>query len=209
MVSESKSVFLFGYSGHAYVIIESLLDLGVEIKGYFDFKVAQKNPYSIRYFGYEKEVDVKSIIGNDLVFPSIGSNLIRAQLIDFFDECQLKQFVVIDPSANVSRTVSIKPSSYIGKNVIVNAQAEIGKGVILNSGCIIEHECKLSDYTHIAPGSVLCGNVYIGKDSLLGANCVVRQNVSICENVIIGAGSVVTSDIKERGVWVGNKLRKL
>lgn len=208
-MSDSKSVFLFGYSGHAYVIIESLLDAGYQVKGYFDFKEAEKNPYGLKYLGYEGEVDVKSIVGDDLVFPSIGDNLIRKKVITLFDKYQLNQFVAVDPSANVSRTAFINPSTYIGKNVMVNAQTKIGKGLILNTGCIIEHECQLSDFVHIAPGAVLCGNVSVGNDSFIGANSVVRQNVEIGEKIVIGAGSVVVSDVKENGVWVGNKLKKL
>lgn len=208
-MSESRSVFLFGYSGHAYVIIESLLDAGYKISGYFDFKEDEKNPYGLNYFGYEHEVDVKSIVGNNLVFPSIGDNSIRKQVIGLFEKFQLNQFVAIDPKASVSKTSFIKPSTYIGKNVMVNAQTKIGKGVILNTSCIIEHECQLSDYVHIAPGAVLCGNVSVGEDSFVGANSVVRQNIMIRERIVIGAGSVVTSDINESGVWVGNKLRKL
>lgn len=208
-MSDPKAVFLFGYSGHAFVIIESLFDAGYRINGYFDFRPAENNPYCLEYFGYEREVDVNSIVRNDFVFPSVGDNFIRKNLQALFEEKQLNQFVIADVSANVSRTALIHPSTYIGKNVTVNAQAEIGKGVILNTGCIIEHECKISDHVHIAPGSVLCGNVSVGEGSFVGANSVVRQNVSIGTNIIIGAGSVVTSNLEESGVWVGNKLRKL
>lgn len=208
-MSETRSVFLFGYSGHSYVIIESLLDAGYAIKGYFDFQRPERNPYDLEYFGYEGEVDVKTIVGNDLVFPSIGENPTRKKLIGFFEHYELHQFVAIDPSAQVSKTASFDYSTYIGKNVVVNAQSEIGKGVILNTSCIVEHECVVSDYVHIAPGAVLTGNVYVGTESFVGANSVVRQNVRITAENVIGAGSVVLSDVEEKGVWVGNKLRKL
>ncbi|OOG68943.1 acetyltransferase [Algoriphagus sp. A40] len=208
-MSGSKSVFLFGYSGHAYVIIESLLDAGFHVRGYFDFQEAERNPYNLEYFGFESEVDLKRIVGNGLVFPSIGENLVRKKLIKLFENLGLTQFVVYDPSANVSRTAKVNSSTYIGKNVTVNAQCEIGKGVILNTSCIIEHDCKVSNCVHIAPGAVLCGNVSVGEDSFIGANSVVRQNVKIYETNVIGAGSVVTSDVNESGVWIGNKLRKL
>jgi len=208
-VSESKSVFLFGYSGHAYVIIESLLDAGYLVKGFFDLKMAKRNPYKLEYLGFESEVDVKAIVGNDLVFPSVGENFIRKKLIELFDNLGLNQFVAIDPTANVSNSAKLNSSTYIGKNVIVNAQCEIGKGVILNTSCIVEHECRVSDYAHIAPGAVLCGNVSVGEESFVGANSVIRQNTTINEGIIIGAGSVVTSNVKEKGIWVGNKLRKL
>jgi sugar O-acyltransferase (sialic acid O-acetyltransferase NeuD family) len=208
-VSEFKSVFIFGYSGHAFVVIESLLDAGFKIEGYFDFKPAESNPYCLNYLGYERDTDVKAIVGNNLVFPSIGDNSIRKRLIAFFEELQLNEFVAIDPSAKVSRTAFVNQSTYIGKNVIVNAQVEVGKGVILNSGSIVEHESKISDFVHIAPGAVLCGNVTVGLSSFVGANAVVKQNIGLRENIIIGAGSVVTSDVTEIGTWVGNKLRKL
>jgi UDP-N-acetylbacillosamine N-acetyltransferase len=208
-VSGSKSVFLFGYSGHSYVVIESLLNAGYLIKGYFDLHVAKFNPYGLEYFGYEKDVDVKAIVGIDLVFPSVGENQIRKKLVSFFEQYELNQFTIIDMSANVSRTANLKSSTYIGKNVIVNALSEIGQGVILNSSCIIEHESRISDFVHIAPGSVLCGNTSVGENCFIGANSVIRQNVTVVPDNIIGAGSVVISDIREKGIWVGNKLRKL
>lgn len=208
-MSGSKSVFLFGYSGHAYVVIESLLDAGYVIKGYFDLQKAERNPYDLDYLGFEGDVDVKTIVGSDLVFPSVGENFIRKKLISLFENLVLKQFAAIDPSAKISKTAKLNFSTYIGKNVTVNAQSEIGKGVILNTSCIVEHECKISDFVHIAPGAVLCGNVSVGEDSFIGANSVVRQNVTINEGIIIGAGSVVTANVKEKGVWFGNKLKKL
>ena len=54
----SKSIYSFGYSGHAYVVIETALALGYEIKGYFDITEAVVNPYQIPYMGFENEVDL-------------------------------------------------------------------------------------------------------------------------------------------------------
>ena len=148
---ESKSVFLFGYSGHAFVIIESLLDAGYLIEGYFDLKQVKNNPYSLRYLGSENSLNVKSTVGDCLVFPAIGDNFIRQKLLLLFEKLSLKQFIVIDPSANISKSATIGYSTYIGKNVVVNAQSNIGNGVILNTNCIVEHECYIDDLAHIAP----------------------------------------------------------
>lgn len=208
-MSPSRPVFLFGYSGHSYVIIESLLDAGYNIQGYFDYHKAEKNPYQLEYLGFEGKADLKQIIGDNLVFPSVGDNSVRRKLIEFFDNLGLSQFIAIDPSANISKTAKIQNSTYVGKNVVVNAQAEIGKGVILNTGCIVEHECRISDFVHVAPGCVLCGNVGVEEGCFLGANSVVKQNIHIIRDNFIGAGSVVTRHLEEKGVWAGNKLRKL
>jgi UDP-N-acetylbacillosamine N-acetyltransferase len=208
-VSGSKKVFLFGYSGHAYVIIESFLADGYIIAGYFDYYESPTNPYQIPFYGFEGKVDVRSIVKSDFVFPSVGDNAIRANLISFFENHHLKQCVLIDPSASVSKSSSIGQSTYVGVHATINAQSQIGKGVIINTNAIIEHECEVQDFSHIAPSAVLCGNVRIGESTFVGANTVVRNNVSICSNVILGAGSVAVKSIEEKGIWVGNPLKKL
>jgi sugar O-acyltransferase (sialic acid O-acetyltransferase NeuD family) len=208
-VSESKQVFILGYSGHAYVVIESLLDAGYSIAGYFDYQEASKNPYHLSYLGFEGNEDVKSIVQNHLVFPAVGENSIREKLVHLFDTLELQQFVAIDPSAQVSKTAQVGTSSYIGKNVAINAQAIIGRGAIINTQATVEHECIVEDFVHIAPNAVLCGNVHVGKKSFLGANTVVRQNTNIIADVVVGSGSVVVKSIEEKGIWVGNPVKKI
>lgn len=208
-MSEAKRVFLFGYSGHAYVIIESFIAAGFTIAGYFDNHEAKTNPYQIPYFGFEGSVDVPSIVKSDFVFPSVGDNTIRAKLVMFFEKYHLKQCVLIDPSAKVSYSPSIGLSTYVGVNSIINAQSQIGKGVIINTAAIIEHECIVQDFSHIAPAAVLCGNVIVGKGTFIGANAVVKNNTSICSDVILGAGSVAVKSIEEKGILVGNPSIKL
>ena len=208
-MSESKNVFLFGYSGHAYVIIESFVAAGYTIAGYFDRHEAPANPYQIPYIGFEGHVDVKSIVKSDLVFPSVGDNAIRTKLVSFFEKHHLKQCVLIDPTAKVSKNASIGLSTYVGVHVIINAQSQIGKGAIINTGAVIEHECQVQDFSHIAPAAILCGNVSIGEGSFIGANAVVRNNTSICSDVILGAGSVVVKSIEDKGIWVGNPSKKI
>src|SRR5690606_39391805 len=94
-------------------------------------------------------------------------------------------------------TVKIGHGNVIGANVIVNALSTIGDYCIITNGGIIEHECKLEDAVHIAPGAVLAGNVRVGSNTFVGANSVVKQGVSIGKNVIIGAGSTVIRDIPD------------
>lgn len=191
------------------MIIESLLDAGYDIKGYFDFRKAERNPYQLDYLGFEGNADLKVLIGENLVFPTVGDNRIRRKLIEVFDNLGFSQFAAIDSTANVSQTAKIQNSTYIGKNVLVNALAEIGNGVILNTGCIIEHECMIGNGTHIAPGAVLAGNVHIGDNTFVGANSVIKQGVKIGADVIIGAGTVILNNIGDKSKIVGNPGREL
>ena len=208
-MSDPKKVFLFGYSGHAYVIIESFIAGGFSIAGYFDYHEAAINPYQLPYFGFEGQVDVQSIVKSDFVFPSVGDNGIRSKLVSFFEKHHLNQCILIDPSARVSKNARIGLSTYIGVHAIVNAKSHIGKGAIINTAAVVEHECEIQDFCHIAPAAVLCGNVRIGEATFIGAHSVVRNNTNICSDVVLGAGSVVVKSIEEKGIWVGNPSKNI
>lgn len=206
-MSKEKQILLFGYSGHSYVLIELLSRLNLKIKGYFDIEEKILNPYDLKYFGNEKLTNLESLVGDNYVFPSIGNNLLRKKIVEQFLTYSFHQILLTDPLSNISNSVSIGLSSYIGPNVCVNAQSVIGNGVILNTNCVIEHECSVGDYTHIAPSSTLCGNVSIGSNCFIGANTVVRENIHICDDVTIGAGSVVVKSINEPGIYFGNPAK--
>jgi hypothetical protein len=61
-VSESKkSIYLVGYSGHAFVVIEAINKKKYKIEGYFDLQEVAQNPYKISYFGTE-DSDLFSIL---------------------------------------------------------------------------------------------------------------------------------------------------
>ncbi|MFU7517972.1 serine acetyltransferase, partial [Clostridium sp. HCS.1] len=36
---------------------------------------------------------------------------------------------------------------------------------IVNSGAIVEHDCKIGDFVHVAPGVTMSGSVAIGSDT--------------------------------------------
>ena len=204
---ESKKVFIFGYSGHSYVVIESLINAGYTIIGYFDHQEALVNPYKIPYFGYEESTNLKELIEGNLVFPTVGENGVRQKLITLFEKFELNQFVAVDPKANISNSTLIGPSTYIGKNACVNAQSKIGKGVIINTNAIVEHDCIIDNFVHLGPSSVLCGNVRIGERTLIGAGSTIKQNIEISSNVLLGAGSVVVKPILKQGVYFGNPAK--
>lgn len=206
-MQDSKSVYIFGYSGHAYVLVECMLDLGYTILGYFDKQEAVANPYNIKYLGFEKEVDLKLIVKDDFVFPTVGENFIREELLKIYDDKKLKQFALIDKTAIVSKTAQIGVSTYIGKNVCVNALSKIGNGVILNTNSVIEHECEIDDAAHIAPSATLAGNVKVGRGSFIGAGSVCKQNIIIGQNSILGAGSVLVKNLPSLQTWKGNPAK--
>ncbi|WP_405224943.1 acetyltransferase [Dokdonia sp. Asnod1-B02] len=205
----SNKIYIFGYSGHSYVVIDSLEKASREVVGYFDKFKANSNPLNIEYKGDETLVNLESIVEGNLVFPAVGDNGIREKIIQLFEKYKLKQTVIIDPNALVSTKSIIGNSSFVASGAIVNSFTKIGRGCIINSGSIVEHDCTLGDYVHVAPGAVLTGSVSLGNSVFVGANAVINPGVVIGDNVIIGSGSVILRDIPKNTKWVGNPAKQI
>lgn len=199
-------LILIGYSGHAYVCADNALLNNYDIVGYCDTEEKRVNPFQLDYLGKEKEY--LSSERDGVLFVSIGSNNLRETIMKRFPD---KVFVnLIHPRSIVSQKASLEPDANIlvGAGVMVNPLAKIAKGVILNTACVVEHECVIDEYAHIAPGAVLAGNVKIGKRTFVGANAVIKQGVVVGNDVIIGAGAVVIKDVPDGVTIVGNPARR-
>ena len=88
-----------------------------------------------------------------------------------------------------------------------NSNSSIEKKYIVNTGAIIEHDCKIGDYCHIAPGVHISGAVEIDKLSFIGIGTAIIQGIKIGKNVTIGAGSVVIKNIPDNVIAVGNPAK--
>lgn len=203
-------MILIGYSGHSYVINGILNSLGLKVTGYCDNEEKKFNPLSLKYFYQEtSETGIKALTQEDF-FIAVGNNSIRKNIYNNLAIRNLLPVNVIHPSALIDYTVEVASHGVmIAPNVTINAMARVGIGAICNTYSVIEHECIISDFAHIAPGAVLCGNVFVGENSFVGAKSVVRENIRIGKNVIIGAGSVVVKDIPDNVKVAGNPARML
>ncbi|WP_107040038.1 acetyltransferase [Brumimicrobium mesophilum] len=205
MNSQNKIAFI-GYSGHAYVCIETAFQMVYDILGYFDLEKVKRNPYDLDYLGKEEEFEKY----NAALFCSIGNNHTREKVFNIISAKKENAFTsLIHPRAIVSKSATIGTNTLISARAVVNALAVIETGCIINSGAIIEHESVVKAFAHIAPGAVLSGNVTIGERSFIGAAAVIKQGVTIGNDVIVGAGAVVLEDIPDNYTIVGNPAKKL
>lgn len=198
-----NKINIIGYSGHAYICIETASLNDIIVKGYFDLNRKKENPYNLNYLGEEQNVS-----SHHKVFICIADNVIRERIFKGLSKLDFN-INLIHPKSIISNTANIGFQTLICSGAIVNSQAKIGNGCIVNTGAIIEHESIIGDFSHIAPGAVLCGNVQIGKGSFIGSNSVIKQGVKIGHNVIVGAGSVVINDILDNKKVVGNPSKTI
>lgn len=198
-----KKIAILGYSGHAFVVIETAKLLGLAIEFYCESSLKDFNPYNLKLLGDERNAafnwneDVDFLLG-------IGENKLREKTANLVLSHSKKIINIIHPQSFVSNSVQIGNGVFANANVSVNALSVIGNNCILNTGCIVEHECVIGNNVHIAPGAVLAGNVQIGDRTFIGANSVVKQGVKIGADVIIGAGTVVLNDVPDGVTIYGN-----
>jgi len=204
-----KKIVLLGYSGHAYVVGDSLLKKKISITHYTEKSEVNFNPFDLNFLGNESS-DTFLGWGKNYAFAlCIGDNKLRTKSGELILLKEEELINVIDINSSVSTFLEIGQGNFIAKNVSVNAFCKIGNFCIINTGSIIEHECVIDNGVHIAPGAVLAGNVSVGENSFIGANSVIKQGVCIGKNVIVGAGTVVLKDIEDNNIIVGNPGRKI
>lgn len=196
----TKNIGIIGYSGHSFVCIEIAQLNKMKIMGYFEQNEKILNPFNFAYLGDEVNAT------NELdLFIGIGDNKIRERIFNKLHSLNKSlNCTLIHPNSIISRSCNIGYSSILAAGVIVNALSKIDIGCIINSGSIIEHECHIKQFAHIAPGSVLAGNVIVGERSFIGANVTIKQGVNIGNDVIVGAGTVVLNDVPNNCTIVGN-----
>ena len=140
---------------------------------------------------------------------SIGEPSLRIKLFKMLETIGFEIPNIIDSTAIVSNQVKVERGIFIGKNVVVNVGTSIKDGSIINTGSTIEHDCIINQFCHIAPGTVLCGEVEVGENTHVGAGSVIKQQIKIGSDTIIGMGSVVLNDISDNIVAYGNPCKEV
>lgn len=193
-------MLLYGFGGHGRVLADALEDLTAPVKGVFDDNSQLDCPYP--FFGFYQpkiEPDVPILLG-------IGDNATRRELA-----CKVKHVPgrLIHPSACFSNNASIGEGTVVLHKSIIQTGVLAGKHCIINSGAIVEHDCRLMDFVHLAPGAVLCGMVSIGEGSLIGAGAIILPGLQVGKNCVVGAGAVVNRSVPDGARVAGNPARVL
>lgn len=116
---------------------------------------------------------------------------------------------LIHPSAIVMDDVEIGEGSIVTAGCILTCNIRMGKHAHLNLHTTVGHDCSIGDYFTTAPGVHISGECILGHCVYFGTNASVRQGIRIADETTIGMGGVVVKNIDDRGVYIGNPLKKL
>lgn len=202
-MNNKKRLIIIGASGHGRVVADI-----AKKSGYEDIVFLDNDPALTSCSGYPVlgKDDMVSQLQGDL-FIAVGNGNIRKKLME-------REFgrvfpVLVHPSAVVADDVKIEAGSVVMAGAVINPGAKIGRGVIINTCASVDHDCVISDHSHISVGAHVAGTVEIGACTWIGAGATVSNNVYVCGNCMIGAGAVVIKNVEEPGTYVGVPAKKV
>lgn len=199
-------LYIYGAGGHGRVILASAAEMeAVAFQGFIDdaAEPPTKNEAGVLLPSIFETVDRSLAI----VIVGIGDNAVREQVQSQLHRDGLNTVSVIDAKAHVVGELEWGHGIYVGPFAAINVDAEVNEGVIVNTAAVVEHDCHIDAFAHIAPNATLCGGVEVGKRTLVGAGAVVIPNIKIGDDCVVGAGAVVTKDVPNNATVVGNPAR--
>lgn len=204
-----EDIILLGSGGHAHSVVDSIEQVNqYHVVGFLDVAEKQENSYKgYQVCGTDDDLRDYYLEGVKNAFVAIGymgNNTVRFSLYKRLKEIGFNIPNIIDITAIVADDVVLEDGIFIGKRAVVNTNSVIKRMSIINTGAIIEHDCFLGEYSHLAVGGILCGGVSVGTRTLIGANATVIQNIKIGNDVIVGAGTVIAKDLRDNIVKYGN-----
>ena len=211
-----KNFIIFGYGGHAKVILDCIRVMkNCRVLGFisnkkYDLSFAKQ----IKYLGeiknlnkIIKKVKLKNIVG----IVAIGDNIKRKKVYLEANKInkQFKWGNVIHPAAVISSSATIGSGNMILAGSIICAETKIENHVSINTGSYIDHNNKFFNFSSTGPGVATGGNVVVGEQSFLGIGATVKQNIIIEKNTIVGGQAFVNKNCKPNSIYFGVPARRI
>lgn len=155
-------------------------------------------------------IPVERLIGDGLtrlgrtaghVLVTVGDNASRARIHAEVVAAGAEPGTLVAVTATTSMTlgcgVVLLEHSHVGPGAV------IADGVIVNTAAVVEHDCQVGAFAHVAPGSRLLGGVRVGAGTLIGAGAVVLPGICVGARAVVGASALVTADVPDGAVVFG------
>lgn len=148
--------------------------------------------------GHHSIIGKDVVIGNNVTIGNhcfLKSGTLFANNINFADYCKTTGICY------VGNDVNIRTGSCVSKSVIIEDKTFIGAGIMSSHTKQVYHQRPKIPRRQLI--------TRIGYGAIIGSHTNLGAGIRIGDNVVIGYGSVITKDVLEKGIYVGNPLRKL
>lgn len=191
------SIIVLGTGGHARVVVDALRSAGATILGVVAPLTDAHSIPGLDHLGDDDAV-VQFTPDSVLLANGVGSvapPLQRRALFELFKRRGYQFVTIRHPFSSVARDARLDEGAQIMAGAVVQTGADVGANVIINTRASIDHECRIGDHCHIAPGATLSGSVHIGIGVHVGTGATIIQGMQIGDGAMIGAGAVVVRNV--------------
>ncbi|PNV71610.1 acetyltransferase [Vibrio cholerae] len=198
-MNEPLPLVLIGGGGHASVLADILLGQGREILAVICPDDVSSRAVLAGIPHLTQDEDITRFSPDSVRLVSGIGMMPRSTFRQRINEKFLAQGyvfeTVIASDAHVSRFATIYSGAQILSGARVQTGAIIGEHTIVNSGALVEHDCQIGAYNHIAPCATLCGEVFTHEAVYIGANATVIQGLALEVQSTVGAGAILTQSL--------------
>ena len=199
-----QRLIIIGSGGHAGVIAAT-----AEYQNYSSITLLHFE--DLRDLATKLKSDNNSLLvdGNYELLIGIGDNYLRSKINEELNKLDLQHKIGIlkHSTSIVERSAVIGPGTVIMAGAIIQSGVNIGKHCIINTKASIDHDSTMGDFSSLAPGTTLGGNVVIGKTSAICIGATISHKIKIAENVVVGANSYVNKDLPRNTTCYGCPAR--
>ncbi len=185
------NIFVYGAGGHGRVVIDTIR------QGPLHYGVARLIDDDVELYGRMMlglRIRSAGAIQHERGFIAIGDNASRLRVAGRY---RGRLVTLLHRTATLGQDVPVGEGSILMAGAIVNVGSSIGANVIVNTAATVDHDCRIGDGVHLAPGCHLCGNVEVGEGTLLGVGTLVVPGIRIGRNAFIHAGQTVTRNVPD------------
>lgn len=197
------SVLVVGAGGHAKVVIATLQAQGRNILGVVDDDVTL---HGRTLLGCPVLGGTDQLAAHDgEAVLAIGSNRIRQRLAAAFPEARWTR--AVHPAAVVHQSVTLGPGTVVFAGAVIQPDTQIGAHAIINTAATVDHDGRIGDYVHLAPGVHLSGGVTVEEGGFLGVGSACLPGTRVGAWTTVGGGGVVVRDLPPDVTAVGVPAR--
>lgn len=209
-----KRVGIFGTSGMAREAGDVACDLG-----FTPLYVARDQTDLDGWkFPAEAIIEADVLRYRDIPFViGIGENKVRQRIAERYRD-QVTFCNLIHPSATFGyrqrQSIEDRRGLIVCAGVRFTNSIQVGDFGIFNQSVTIAHDVLIGDFVHLAPGSIVSGNVSIGHCCWIGAGAVINQGTNdnklhIGDNTVVGSGAVVIRPCDSDAVYAGIPAKRI
>lgn len=156
-------IHVIGTGGHAKVVVDALLAAGIARP---HIRVSDNNILLDETVLRGIAVKVPAVhveMCAEFFHVTLGNGQERQCLHAGIAALGARPLSVIHPGSVVSSSAQLGKAVFIAANAVIGLDVSLVDGVIVNHGAVVDQNCNIAAFTHLAPNAKLGGAVNVGS----------------------------------------------